>query len=137
MKKEGSLSEKERLELVEERLESAVSTYETAVLFDYKLSEFIRLSGFKDFQNPPILSPKIPYALPGVFSAVITYLNFITEMDKIKTKIQNVLNVLQPPMPGPGLPIPPPVPPTPGTRKMRQVIEVITAAKTAADNAEP
>lgn len=137
MKKEESLLEKERLDRVEKRLESAVSTYETAALFDYKLSEFIRLGTFNLFKNPPQVSPVIPHAMSSVFSAVITYLNFLSEMDKIKNKIQAVLNTLQPPMPGPGLPIPPPVPPTPGTRKMRQVLEVITAAKDMAGNAEP
>ena len=61
----------------------------------------------------------------------------IKVLDNIEEAIRGLLDRLQPPMPGPGMPIPPPVPPTPGTTTLRQILEVLAAAREADRNLEP
>lgn len=142
MKKEKQLSEHERISNIEKQLEGIPASSEVATIVDYKLNEFVRLGGISTLGTASVSTPLIQSlpssALSALIAAILTFSNFLSELDKIREKIQMILDTIQPPDPGTGgMPVPRPVPPTPGTQKMRQALEVIAAAKEAAQKAEP
>jgi len=142
MKKEKQLSEHERIRNIEEQLKDIPASPDVAAIVDYKINEFVRLGGIASLDTALISTPLIQSlpssALSALIAAILTFKNFLSELDKIREKIQTILDTIQPPDPGiHGMPVPQPVPPTPGTQKMRQALEVIAAAKEAAQNAEP
>ena len=111
---------------------------EVASLVNYKLAEFVRLEGARTLGSTPLLPFLPPLDLSTLFATITTFAKYLTESDRVKAKVQAILDTIQPPDPGDlDLPVPPPVPPTPGTQKMRQALEVIEAAKQAAENLEP
>lgn len=131
-----------------EKTDHAIAEAYAAAIADYKINEFVRLDlpGLMPIAAAgPFLAPGGPPAPQGapanwweILKAIENWVDWEKEVDKIKGKIQNILDALQPPPGnGNGEVVIPPKPPTPGTTRLRQILEVLEAVKEAAENLEP
>jgi hypothetical protein len=128
----------------EEKQEQVSTDIYTAAIVDYKLKEFVRLDlpGLIGGAGAgPFFAPGAPPAPPGappnwweILKAIENLVNWKTEINKIKGKIQNILDALAPKPAGGGEVLKPlrPIP-----RQLTDLLQVLDAAREAAENLEP